>query len=353
MASNNFIKALKLAIPVIQAPMAGITTPRMVVAACNAGLAGSLAGGMMSPSDLSKAIKEIKSKVAQPFSVNVFIIDNLTGYTWADHDIDWLKDYCEQLGLSFASPYTFAPGFDEQFQVLLDTVPPIASFTFGILTKDQVKALHDKSIMVIGTATTLPEALAWEEVGADAICAQAIEAGGHRGSFLNSDTQSVGLFALIPEIVANTRLPVIAAGGIMNGQGIVAAQVLGASAVQMGTLFLTSKDTDIGLAYRQGLSGRKFAHDTTLTKAFTGKYARGLKNKFSEYGKDKYTLPYPVQNALTQPLREASNQRGDPENYSLWVGQGISFLQHNKTIKEIVETLSQEIKAVKEQLSDL
>lgn len=339
---------LKLKLPIIQAPMAGVTKSRMVIESCKAGILGSLGAGMMNPQDIRSSIREIKHTVnGAPFNVNLFVIDHFeNGYSWEENDVSWLKQYYEKHSLgTFPNPSQFAPNFHHQLDAVLEEAPPIASFTFGILTPEQMEQCHKRGIKVVGTATSVLEALEWEKLGADYICVQGIEAGGHRGNFLDLEAPGIGLFPLIPEVVSRVKVPVIAAGGIMDGKSIVSALLLGASAVQMGTIFLTCDEAGLPGAYKKGITN-KSADDTAVMKGFSGRYARGIKNTFSEYSKDKPVLPYPVQNSLTQPMRKASTQRDDPEHISLWAGQGVNRIRHG-TISDICSQLKKEMEKVR------
>lgn len=350
MPNYTFVEQLGLALPVIQAPMAGISTAEMVVAASNAGFLGSLGAGMMSPEEMEASLRQIKSETTAAFNVNLFIIDHLPDYQLDAEDILFLRNIYEKLELDFILPDKYAPSFQEQFEVLLHAKPPVASFTFGILTQEQVSKLHDQGILVCGTATTSAEARAWAEVGADSVCAQGIEAGGHRGSFLSDDGNGVGLFPLVREIVKDISIPVIAAGGIMDGEGIVAAISLGAEAVQMGTAFLGCSDAVLAPAYRKALAQHLPAESTMLTNIFSGRLARGIRNQFiEEYGSSQ-PFPYPVQNALTQALRKKAARDGNAENMSLWAGQGLRLIR-DVSFKELAHILQDEIRTTVEKVN--
>jgi nitronate monooxygenase len=205
--------------------------------------------------------------------------------------------------------------------------PAVASFTFGVLTKAQVEALQAAGTYVIGTASTVAEARAWAEAGADGICAQGAEAGGHHGYFLaDIDDSLVGTLALTATILEAVDLPVIAAGGIMDGRGVAAALALGASAAQMGTAFLLADQATTPGPWRRAVEG---AGDdaTRMTRAFTGRYARAIENGFMRDMRavERDVPAYPVQNRLTQPLRAAASKAGDPEMISLWAGQAVTM----------------------------
>jgi nitronate monooxygenase len=225
------------------------------------------------------------------------------------------------------APNRFSQDFDAQLAALTATAPPVASFTFGVLTPAQVDALHAAGTYVVGTATTVAEARAWAAVGADGVCAQGFEAGGHRGHFLQAlEPSLVGTLALVATIRAAVELPVIAAGGIMDGRGVAAGLAVGAAAVQMGTAFLLADEATTPKPWRRAAEG---AGDdpTRLTRAFTGRYARGIENRFiRQMSATQDDVPaYPVQNRLTQPLRAAAVEADEPDLMSLWAGQAVAL----------------------------
>ena len=209
----------------------------------------------------------------------------------------------------------------------------MASFIFSVLTRAEVDALHAAGTYVIGTASTVAEARAWAAVGADGVCAQGFEAGGHHGNFLaDIEASSVGTLALVATVVAAVDIPVIAAGGIMDGRGVAAALSLGASAVQMGSAFLLADDAANGPVWQTAI--REASDDTTrLTRAFSGRYARGIENRFMrEMRPMEGEIPaYPIQNRLTQPLRAAAATAGNPEMMSLWAGQAVTLATPGKS----------------------
>jgi nitronate monooxygenase len=318
-----------LAIPILQGPMLGASTEAMVIAVSTTGGLGSLAVSNLAPEAIRQAASRIKAATDQPFALNLFI------QPIADPDqedvrqaMNLLAPWRERFGLPAQSvPNSWAEPFEPQFQALLDIAPPVASFTFGILSQEQVSALHARNISVIGTATTLAEARAWADVGADIICAQGFEAGGHRGTFLKDVSESqVGTMSLVSTMRAAIDLPVIAAGGITSGPAIAAALSLGARAVQVGTAYLLAEESAISAPWRQAIE--TVGDDATrLTRVFSGRFARGIENTFMrEMQANESIIPaYPIQNALTQELRAAAARAGSAEALSLWAGQSVAL----------------------------
>ncbi|MDI9647791.1 nitronate monooxygenase, partial [Burkholderia cenocepacia] len=227
---------------------------------------------------------------------------------------------------------------------------PVASFTFGVLDAADVARLKAAGTYVIGTATHVAEGLAWQAAGADALSAQGAEAGGHRGTFIGSaDDALIGTLALVPQLVDATGLPVLAAGGIMDGRGIAAALALGAQAAQLGTAFLTCAESAIAADWKARLLASADT-STQVTRAITGRHARGLRNtlmaRLGEHVAD--AAPYPVQNALTQPLRQAAARANDGDYLSLWAGQGAPLARRRGdtlTTSQLVAALDAEWRA--------
>jgi nitronate monooxygenase len=221
----------------------------------------------------------------------------------------------------------------------------VFSFTFGILPREMLDACRKAGIATMGTATTVAEARALEQSGVDFVCAQGAEAGGHRGTFdRDAEPPLIGTLALVPQVVDAVRLPVIAAGGIMDGRGFAAALALGASAVSLGTAFLRCPEAGTSAPYRAAL---RQARDeaTVITRAFSGRAARGLANRFTREMSGAPIAPYPIQNALTREIRAAAAKLGDPGFLSLWAGQAAA-LAREMPAEELVAQIVREADAV-------
>ena len=329
-----------LPIPIVQAPMLGAHDAALAIAVSRAGGLGSFPASGSAPDEIGPAVEAIRQATEAPFNVNLFVVPPASPSAEAlDAALARLKPWYEAIGAPLPDhPNRFAPDSDAQVAALARAAPPIASFTFGVLTRAQVEALQAAGTYVVGTANTVAEARAWAEVGADGICAQGAEAGGHRGNFLADVEDSlVGTLALTATILAAVDLPVIAAGGIMDGRGVAAALALGAKAAQMGTAFLLADEATVSAPWRAAISAAP-DDPTRLTRAFSARYARGLENRFMRLMRpiERQLPAYPVQNRLTQPMRAASNAAGDPEMMSLWAGQAVKLAQSGRA-GEMVE----------------
>jgi nitronate monooxygenase len=322
----------RLTVPVIQGPMAGgASTPDLAAAVSQAGGLGAMACSLLSPAQITAQVDRVRALTEQPFMLNLFVQETPTpSAAEVDAAVQLLRPVWESLGWnSLPLPAAWCEDFHAQFDTVLALRPAVASFTFGILTAQQVDRLHAAGIAVVGTITTVEEGLAWQAIGADAVVASGIESGGHRGTFIGTqEAADLPGAALWPAAAQALAIPVIAAGGIMTGNDIRAALALGARAVQMGTAFLVCDEAGIHPAYRASLlaAGTAPARPTRLTRAFSGRYARGLVNRFMEQMRpvELAVPPYPVQNALTGSIRAAAAKNGDTELMSLWAGTGVA-----------------------------
>lgn len=317
-------------LPIIQAPMAGgATTPELVANVSNSGALGSIAAALLSPKKISAEIAIIRKLTDAPFSVNLFVLDPpKVNSDELLKDIERLQSFRNELGLSRGTvPTKFCESFSDQLEAVIEAQPKVISFTFGIVSESITKRIHSFGGKVLGTATTVAEAKAWEAVGADAVCAQGAEAGGHRGTFLGSFEESlIGTFALVPQVVDAVSIPVIAAGGVMDGRGVAAALMLGASGVQLGTAFLSCPQAGINPAWKERLMSSTDV-ETRVTRTFSGRPARGIVNGFMTrmYQYEQDVPDYPIQSALTNEIRTAAAKAGNPNYMSMWAGQAASL----------------------------
>lgn len=317
-----------LPMPIIQAPMLGASFDALALAVSEAGGLGSLAAAGAAPQEIEATVAALKARTAAPFAVNLLMAPAASpDAETVDAALSRLAPWYAELGEAPpASPNQFAPDFEAQLAALTRAAPPVASFAFSVLTREQVEALHAAGSYVVGTVNTVAEARAWAAAGADGICAQGAEAGGHHSYFLaDIDESLVGTLPLVATILQAVDLPVIAAGGIMDGRGVAAALALGASAVQMGTAFLLADEAITPAPWRAAIAEAP-DDPTRLTRAFSGRYARGIENRFMREMRavEREVVPaYPVQNRLTQPLRAAAAKAGDAQMMSLWAGQAV------------------------------
>jgi nitronate monooxygenase len=351
-ASADFLQILKVQHPIIQAPLAGGgDTPELVAAVSNAGGLGFIGAAYLSPEQIAQTARNVKSKTTRPFGLNLFAPSApVTPSIPLDIALQRVAPYFAELGLPAPS---LPPGpsftFADQLAAAVETGARVFSFTFGILPAEAMQSLKQKRIFVMGTATTVDEAIELEKSGVDAIVAQGSEAGGHRGTFQgDSNASLIGTISLVPQVVDAVHIPVIGSGGIMDGRGIAAALTLGASAVQLGTAFLTCNESGIPDAYRAAIFNAR-EDQTRVTRAFSGRAARGIVNRFMTEvepgGSGEAILPFPLQNALTRPLRTAAAKSGRPEFLSLWAGQGVRMARR-QSAAELVARLVKETDAV-------
>lgn len=331
--------------------MAGSTTPALVAAVSNAGGLGSLGAGYLEPAAILEQAEEIRRLSDRPYAIGLFVLPDefdadMKAVAQAREQLDALMAR-EGLEVRTGLPARWAPRFSDQFAALCEARPAVASFAFGVISPVQMRELHQREIHVVGTATTADEALAWADAGADSVCVQGAEAGGHRGTFLHdAEDAMIGLFALVPLAVRALaqhapKVPVIASGGIMDGCGMLAAEVLGASASQLGTAFLACPECSAAEPWKRDLLDAS-EHQITTIRGFSGRAARGLRNRFVEAMPEAVAgLPYPVLNALTAPLRRAAAAAGRGDLLSEWCGQAAS-LARPQPAAELVARLMHE-----------
>jgi nitronate monooxygenase len=317
-------------VPIIQAPMAGVQGSALAIAVSNAGALGSLPCALLSRDGLVQELAAIKAQTSRPFNVNFFC--HAVPSVDADREAAWraaLAPYYREFDIDMAS---IVPGpgrapFNAEAAAILETVKPrVVSFHFGLPEEAVLARVRAIGARIVASATTVDEARWLEARGVDAIIAQGIEAGGHRGIFLSDDiTTQVGTLALVPQIVRAVHVPVIAAGGIAGAQGIAAMLAMGAAAVQIGTAFLLCPEATTTRIHRDALASDAARH-TALTNVFTGRPARGIVNRIvRELGPLCAAAPaFPLATAALAPLRAAAERRGSGDFSPLWSGQNAS-----------------------------
>ncbi|GGG65799.1 NAD(P)H-dependent flavin oxidoreductase [Epilithonimonas arachidiradicis] len=336
--NNTITQKLNISYPIIQAPMFGVTTPEMVAAASNADCLGSLALADLDAEQCLELIKKTKQLTNKAFAVNIFVheIPEIT-----QELIDkYSKTKCSLEKLARENQIEVnLPGIDEikvnsyheQVDVIISENCKMVSFTFGNLDQQSIEKLKSNGTILIGTCTSVKEALILEKTEIDIICVQGIEAGGHRGSFTNANIPQIGGFSLLSQVRDSVKSPIIYAGGIYNTRTLLAAKTLGADGFQIGSLLLNSEESALKDFEKQRLRNLK-EDEITLTKSFSGRYARGIRNTFIEAVENSdFVLPYPYQNKLTGELRKAARIQNNSEFVNLWTGQSISEFSEEST----------------------
>lgn len=347
---GNSFQQLDLGIPVVQAPMAGVSTPEMAAAVTNAGGLGSIAVGASTVDDARTQIQRVKALSSGVFNVNVFchkpaLRDPIKEQKW----LDTLKPEFARFGASAPNDLseiyqTFLTN-DAMHTMLLEECPRVISFHFGLPRPDQLDAIKNRGIMTFATATNPKEALEIEAAGIDVIVAQGWEAGGHRGCFdENSFDSKLGTLALTRILTQSVSIPVIAAGGIMDGSGIRAALGLGAVAAQLGTAFVTCDESKADATYRARFTGEA-ASSTVMTRAISGRPARCLANKFTAWAEsrsDGEVPDYPVTYDAGKALNSAAKAQNEHGFGAQWAGQGAPLARPMTTAK-LMQTLATEL----------
>jgi nitronate monooxygenase len=318
---------LRINLPIIQAPMAGVQDSALTVAVSNAGGLGSLPCAMLTPEKIRQELQMIIAQITQPYNVNFFC------HTMPQSDREcearWRKlltPYYQELGLDIHTIPTLPgrlPFNNETADILEEFKPPVVSFHFGLPDKNLLARVKSWGSLVLSSATTLDEALWLEAHGADMIIAQGLEAGGHRGMFLTKDlTTQLGTFALVSQVVKAVKIPVIAAGGIVDARGVKAALALGAVAAQVGTAYLLCSEATTSVIHRKALKSKASQH-TPLTNLFTGRPARGIMNRImKELGPISKDVPeFPLATSALAPLRAKAESQGSGDFSPLWCGQ--------------------------------
>ncbi|QLJ00474.1 nitronate monooxygenase [Streptomyces sp. NEAU-sy36] len=333
--------------PIVQAPMAGgVSVPELAAAVSGAGGLGFLAAGYKTADGMYQEIKRLRGLTDRPFGVNVFMPQPEHAESGA------VEVYAHQLAGEAAWYETELgdpdggrdDGYDAKLAVLLDDPVPAVSFHFGVPSPEALERLRRAGTVTLVTATTAEEALAVERAGADAVIAQGVEAGGHQGThrdIAENDGTGIGLLSLVAQIREAVGIPVVAAGGIMRGSQIAAVLAAGASAAQLGTAFLATPESGAPAVHKEALTNPLFAR-TELTRAFSGRPARGLVNRFLREHGPYAPAAYPEVHHLTSPLRKAAAKAGDAQGMALWAGQG-HRLARDLPAGRLVEVLADEL----------
>ncbi|GAC1329147.1 MAG: nitronate monooxygenase [Candidatus Dormibacteria bacterium] len=330
-----------LAEPIVLAPLAGgPTTPGLAAAVSNAGGLGLLGAGYPPPDGTAADIRATRALTDAPFGVNLFV----PGPEVANaDDIGRFSTLVEvaaaKLGATVGTARWADDAWDEKLALLEDTRPAVASFTFGCPSDAIIRRLQEQGTAAWVTVTDVDEALAAARAGADALVVQGVEAGGHRGSFTDRDGGGdIALLPLLRLVQRQVQLPLVAAGGIADGHSIAAVMVAGAAAAQLGTAFLRTVEAGTSAVHREALAEDR---ETVLTRAFTGRKARGLRNGFIDTYEADAISAYPEVHYMTAPMRAAARAQGDPESVNLWAGQAYS-LGREIPAGELVRALGQE-----------
>jgi nitronate monooxygenase len=344
---------LGIEVPILQSGMGGVAGPELAAEVSNAGGLGILAGFRVPAEELRSQIRRLRERTQRPFGVNLWLHPDVEvpldpGAVAEDLVAEvhgTLNRFRGELGLpeSSARPNGVPDILAEAFQVVLDERVPVWSIGLGDPGPERVRLCHERGIKVMAMATNVDDARALAASGVDAIVAQGGEAGGHRSVWRGgpAEAASVGTMALVPQIVDAVDVPVIAAGGIVDGRGLVAALALGASGVLLGTRFLATRESQADGAWKRALLERG-SQETTLTKVFTGLYARVLRNTFTaEYG-DAPTLPPLLQRNAAQDIYAAARARGDGEHIPLYSGQGLGLIHDLPGAAEVVARIVEE-----------
>lgn len=343
---TTLTERLDIRYPIIQAPMiGGPSSLRLTAAISDAGGLGSLAGACLRPDTLRQAIAEIRALTERPFAVNLAVGGTSGSPEQIARAHELLAPYRIELGLPPESPtLPESSEFEQLLEVVMEERVSAVSFMFGAPDNVYLDLLRDAGIVTLGTATHLLEAIVLEESGLDFIVAQGVEAGGHRGTFIGRTEQGLlGTLTLVPLLVEHLRVPIIAAGGIVDGRGMAAAQILGAVGVQIGTAFLACLENDAPLAY-QTLLREGSEITTTLSRVFTGRPARVLRNRLTrELDAHESELPgFPVQLFLTEDLRQAAAEQGVSDLMALWANQGCR-LGKSRPVAEAIRAWTEQV----------
>jgi len=348
--SNEFTRRLALEVPIVQGPFGGgLSAVDLVVEVSEGGGLGSFGVHHLDGAGIRDITTKIRALTRRPFALNLWMPHagsddpRLTAAQW-NAACDVLRPYFVELGVPLpARPARFGPDFEEQLETVLELEPPVFSFIFGVPPAAALDRCRRAGTATVGTATTPAEAKLLADAGVDCIVATGFEAGGHRVSFLREPEDCLtGTMTLVPQVVDAVKVPVIAAGGMVDGRGVAAALKLGATGAQIGTAFLACEESNAPPLHREKLFSAD-AGRTTLTRAFTGRLARSIHNDFIDAmrGKEGAFAPYPVHAWLNAQLRPAALAAGRADLISLWSGQGAPLLEHRRAAQLLRSLVSE------------
>ncbi|HET6768914.1 MAG TPA: nitronate monooxygenase [Chitinophagaceae bacterium] len=349
---TKFTDLLGIKYPIVQGPFGGgLSSVALTSTVSNAGALGSFGGQPFTAKEIIETCIAIRKATDKPFNINLWVNDRderLSKFDDEDYKrlTDLFRPYFNELGLPIPErPKDLGARFEEQVEAIFEVKPAVFSFVYGMPPENVLEKCRQLGIKTVGAATTVDEAIAFEKAGTDALVATGFEAGGHRVSFLKTAEDSLtGTFSLIPQVADSVKIPIIAAGGIADARGIKAALVLGADAVQMGTAFLGTNQSNAGQDYKDKLFSPE-AKYTALTKVFTGRLSRGIRNRLIEELKSKEDLlaPYPLQGKFMSHMKAyPATENSNPDFKAYWAGQSASLLKY-KDAKLLIESLVKEL----------
>jgi nitronate monooxygenase len=330
--------------PVLLGPFGGLSSVALAAAVSEAGGLGGYGLYGYDGDRIRSTVASLREATSRPFAVNIWLPTGAEVAPNPQHTVfaQALQPFYDAVGLEVpARPERYVPPLDEQLDAIWESAPPVLSTVFGIPSGDLIEQAHRRGIRVVATATTVAEAAALAEAGVDAVIATGFEAGGHRVSFLRPPEESlVGTFSLVPQVVDAVDVPVIAAGGIADRRGVAAAFALGASAVQVGTAFVATVESAANQAHRDAIRATP-ADGTVLTRAMSGRLARGARNRAVRAIEASGTIaPFPMQNWLTGRFRAAAGEQNLGELQSLWMGQGAPLARYPTAAEAFAELVA-------------
>ncbi|WP_433735909.1 NAD(P)H-dependent flavin oxidoreductase [Pseudomonas putida] len=348
--SNALLSLLNIELPILQSPMVGVSTPRLAAAVSNAGGLGSIGIGASNVEQARAMLRETAALTDKPFNVNLFchapaVQDRVRETEWLNALVPFFAEFEAGVPTSLREIYTSFVEDVGMLQMLLEERPAVVSFHFGLPPQPAIDALKDAGIVLLCSVTCLAEAQQAERAGVHALVAQGYEAGGHRGVFDPQRDCEMGTLALVRVLTQACRLPVIAAGGIMDGAGIKAVLQLGASAAQLGTAFILCPESSANAAYREALQGPR-AHQTRVTRVISGRPARGMVNRnFTDLEANTLALPdYPIAYDANKALNTAATAKANSDFAVQWAGQGAP-LARSMPAAALVALLATELNA--------